>query len=112
MKPSASQSGSNNACQHLSIANSKIGEIMICPECSVIHLSLQSISIRLDLDAFSELAKMIKHAQATIEQAQEQAQKFSSNQANPSNDLHDADPLAHEALLQENAYPYYPHKVH
>ncbi|MBC3833267.1 hypothetical protein H8K33_17285 [Undibacterium amnicola] len=60
----------NNACQHLSIANSKIGEIMICPECGVVHLSLQSISLRLDLTAFAELSKMVAQAQTTIEHAQ------------------------------------------
>lgn len=60
----------NNACQHLSIANSKIGEIMICPECGVVHLSLQSISLRLDLTAFAELSKMVAQAQTTIEHGQ------------------------------------------
>jgi hypothetical protein len=60
----------NNTCQHVSIANSKIGEIMICPECGVVHLSLQSISLRLDLTAFAELSKMVAQAQTTIEHAQ------------------------------------------
>ncbi|WP_212685217.1 hypothetical protein [Undibacterium baiyunense] len=68
----------NNACKHLSIANSKIGEIMICPECGVVHLSLQSVSLRLDLNAFAELSKMVAQAQTTIEQAQ----RFTHEQKN------------------------------
>lgn len=110
MKP-YSQSSTNNACQHLSIANSKIGEIMICPECGVVYLSLQSISLRLELEAFAELAKMVKQAKATIEQAQ----KFSSDptsQPKQADGLPSTNPLAHEALMQENTYAYYPHKVH
>ncbi len=108
MKPSATQAVSSNACQHLSIANSKIGEIMICPECGVVHLSLQSISMRLDLDAFSELAKMVRQAKATIEQAQ----RFSSDKSNPVDDLRDPNSTLHDALMQENLYSHTPHKVH
>ncbi|MBC3806847.1 hypothetical protein H8K52_05730 [Undibacterium seohonense] len=72
-------SKNNKPCQHLSIAHSKIGEVMICPECGVVHLSLQSISMRLDLNAFAELSKMITQAQTTIEQAQ----TFSQDQRSP-----------------------------
>lgn len=93
-------SSSDSTCQHLSIANSKIGEVMVCPDCGVVHLSMQSMSIRFDLDAFAELAKMIKQAKATLDQAQ----KFASDQVS---DFHHT-----EKQLPENSYHYHQHKVH
>ncbi|MFZ6800466.1 hypothetical protein [Undibacterium sp. Di24W] len=108
MKPSATQAQSNNTCQHLSIANSKIGEIMICPECGVVHLSLQSISMRFDLEAFGELAKMVRQAKATIEQAQ----RFSSDKSNQVDDLRAPSNALHEALMQDNIYSRTSDKVH
>lgn len=102
------KSNSGSTCQHLNIANSKIGEIMICPDCGVVHLSLQSISIRLDFDAFSELAKMVKQAKATLDQAQ----KFASDQTEPSANSVRAEEQMHEVLMPEKTWHYHPHKVH
>lgn len=64
----------NKACHQVSIANSKLGEVIICPECGVVHLSLQSISIRLDVDAFADLAQMVTQAQTIIEHAKQVSQ--------------------------------------
>jgi hypothetical protein len=102
------KSNSGSACQHLNIANSKIGEIMICPDCGVVHLSLQSISIRLNLDAFSELAKMVKQAKATLDQAQ----KFASVQTEPSATSAQVEEQMHEVFMQEKIWHHHPHKVH
>jgi hypothetical protein len=108
MKPSATQEQLNNACQHLSIANSKIGEIMICPECGVIHLSLQSFSMRLELEAFAELAKMVSQAKATLDQAQ----KFSCDKTNQVADPRARSNALHEALMQDKVYSHTSDKVH
>ncbi|GGX22289.1 hypothetical protein GCM10011282_30420 [Undibacterium macrobrachii] len=54
---------------------------MICPECGVVHLSLQSISLRLDLNAFAELSKMVAQAQTTIEQVQRSTHEQKSHEA-------------------------------
>jgi hypothetical protein len=77
MKSSKTQS----ACQHLNIANSQIGEVMICPDCGVVHVSMQSVSMRFELSAFAELAKMITQAQVTIEQAKVYTQEQRSPEA-------------------------------
>lgn len=74
MKPHSPHT-ENKACQHLAIAHSKVGDVMICADCGVVHLALQSISMRFDMDAFSELSRMLGRAQAAIELAQEKAQE-------------------------------------
>lgn len=74
MKPHSTQSD-NKACQHLAIAHSKVGDVMICADCGVVHLALQAISMRFDMDAFSELSRMLGRAQTAIELAQEKAQQ-------------------------------------
>lgn len=58
-------------CQHIEIANSKLGEVMICPECGVVHMNLQSISVRLDVEAFGVLTQMLSRAQTILERAQQ-----------------------------------------
>lgn len=58
---------SANSCQHLGLASSKVGEVMICPECGVVHLSLNHVSLRFDVDAFRVLAYMLAEAQLNIE---------------------------------------------
>ncbi|MCH8622658.1 hypothetical protein [Undibacterium sp. TS12] len=57
----------SNSCQHLGLASSKVGEVMICPECGVVHLSLNHVSLRFDVDAFRTLAYMLAEAQLNIE---------------------------------------------
>lgn len=74
MKPHSPHT-ENKACQHLAIAHSKVGDVMICADCGVVHLALQSISMRFDMEAFSELSHMLGRAQTAIESAQEKAQE-------------------------------------
>lgn len=84
----------NETCRHIQIAKSKLGEVMICPECGVVHMSLQSISLRLDVEAFAVLSSMVMQAQEVIEQARIQQGQQHSQRASPdtfekmSQDLH------------------------
>ncbi|MBC3917859.1 hypothetical protein H8L32_10275 [Undibacterium sp. CY18W] len=71
----------SNSCQHLGLASSKVGEVMICPECGVVHLSLNHVSLRLDVEAFRVLAYMLAEAQLNIEGFDGRLQK----QQEPSN---------------------------
>ena len=41
----------------------------MCPDCGVVHISLQYFSVRFDLEAFRELAQMLGVAQARIERS-------------------------------------------
>ena len=54
-------------CQHLSIADSNIGHVSICPDCSVLHLALHHVSVRFTPDAFRALAGMVTAAQARLD---------------------------------------------
>ncbi|HEY0064956.1 MAG TPA: hypothetical protein VGC21_22750 [Telluria sp.] len=55
-------------CQHLTIADSNIGQVSICPECSVLHLALSHVSLRFTPDAFRALAEMVTAAQTRLDQ--------------------------------------------
>ena len=69
-------------CQHVGVARSNVGEVAICPDCGVVHVSLQYFSMRFDLEAFRALAKMLGAAQAKIERlgqaSQPNGEKFDS----------------------------------
>lgn len=41
----------------------------MCPDCGVVHISLQYFSVRFDLDAFRVLTQMLNTAQARIERS-------------------------------------------
>jgi hypothetical protein len=106
MKPSTI----NNPCQHLSIAHSKVGEVMICPDCGVVHVALQSISMRFDLEAFTELATMLARAKATIEQARRSPSIRSDGLPDAEN--FPSENLMQDSLTSEHFNLNHPHKVH
>jgi hypothetical protein len=49
-------------CTHEYLANSKSGRVLICRDCGVVHLSVQNLSLRLDVEQFSDLAVMMTEA--------------------------------------------------
>ncbi len=55
-------------CQHLTVAESSIGHVSICPDCSVLHLSLSHVSVRFTAEAFRALAEMVGAAQERLVQ--------------------------------------------
>lgn len=57
----------SSACQHLGIAHSDIGNVVICPECGVVRISMEHLSIRLAADTFRSLAQMLSDAQDRID---------------------------------------------
>jgi hypothetical protein len=61
-------SNSVEPCQHMTVADSNIGHVSICPDCSVLHLSLSHVSLRFTPEAFRALAEMVGAAQARMEQ--------------------------------------------
>lgn len=52
----------------MTVADSSIGHVSICPDCSVLHLSLSHVSVRFTPEAFRALAEMVGAAQARLEQ--------------------------------------------
>ncbi|SHH04963.1 hypothetical protein [Massilia sp. CF038] len=55
------------SCQQLTIADSNIGQVSICPECSVLHLALSHVSLRFTPDAFRSLADIVTAAQSRLD---------------------------------------------
>ena len=49
-------------CQHVELARNTIGNVQICPDCGVVHVSLQSMTVRLTPDAFEALAELTRQA--------------------------------------------------
>lgn len=60
------QSPTPPVCQHALLARSQVGQVSICPDCGVVHVSLQAISVRLTPSAFLELSDMVSHAQKRL----------------------------------------------
>jgi hypothetical protein len=58
---------SSQQCQHLAIAESSIGHVSICPDCSVLHLSLSHVSMRFTPEAFRALTAMLGEAQSRLD---------------------------------------------
>ncbi len=52
----------------MTVAESGIGHVSICPDCSVLHLSLSHVSLRFTPDAFRALAAMVGQAQERLAQ--------------------------------------------
>jgi carbonic anhydrase len=71
-----------SACKHVEIATSALGEVVICPDCGVVHVSMQSVSMRFDMDAFQVLSQMMSKAQAVIEQAKRAKQMLQTQAEN------------------------------
>lgn len=61
------RSHQSSSCQYVQLAHSKLGEVMICPDCGIVHLSLQYVSMRFELEAFRSLADMLGDAQQLID---------------------------------------------
>lgn len=57
----------SQSCSHMQLVRSQVAEISICPDCKVVHLTLQHLTIRLLPDAFQELAWCLGKAQSLIE---------------------------------------------
>lgn len=49
-------------CTHEYLAYSKSGKVLICRDCGVVHLHLQNMSLRLDVNQFTAIAALITEA--------------------------------------------------
>ncbi len=57
----------STSCKHVGVAHSDIGDVAICPDCGVVHVSLQYVSMRFAPEAFRSLAHMLGVAQDRID---------------------------------------------
>ena len=59
-------SPSSSSCQHALLARRPLGHVTVCPDCAVVHLSLNCVSVRLEVEAFAALAEMLNRAQECL----------------------------------------------
>jgi hypothetical protein len=60
---------SSQPCQHRTIAHGAIGHVSVCPDCSVLHLSIGHMSLRFAPDTFRALAVLLGDAQGKLDMA-------------------------------------------
>lgn len=54
------------SCQHTMLARSPVGHVSVCSDCGVVHLSMDCLSVRLEVNAFLALAEMLSQAQKRL----------------------------------------------
>jgi hypothetical protein len=57
---------SNKPCSHEDLASNAVGKILMCHECGVVHLHLQNLSLRLNVEQFAELSTLAAEAARKI----------------------------------------------
>lgn len=59
---------SQQPCNHLTISENPVGDVTICPDCNVLHLTLSHVSLRFTPDAFRAFNELVGAAQARLDQ--------------------------------------------
>lgn len=54
-------------CANHPVAASEVGSVSLCPDCGVVHLSLQYVSMRFEPEAFRALVRMLGLAQNRLD---------------------------------------------
>ncbi len=62
MNGQSQPSPSPSLCQHVCIAHSRAGDVAICPDCGVVHVSLQYMTLRFDRPGFTALQQLLNTA--------------------------------------------------
>lgn len=65
-------------CSMLPLAASAFGHVVLCINCGVVTLTVQSLSIRFELTSFDQLAVMIAEARAVLVRTAELRSKASA----------------------------------
>ena len=79
MEPSTPSS----RCQHALLARSPVGHVSVCPDCEVVQLCLDCLSVRLERAAFLALAEMLSEAQQRLHGTQQHSSQHPAGQAHP-----------------------------
>lgn len=56
----------SSSCQHAMLARSPVGHVSVCPDCGVVHLALDCVSVRLEVGAFLAMVEMVSQAQKRL----------------------------------------------
>lgn len=60
----------SSSCQHTLLARSPVGHASVCPDCGDVHLSLDCVSVGLELNTFMALAEMLSQAHKRLHSTQ------------------------------------------
>lgn len=63
-------SAKSPACQHTLLARNPVGQVSLCPECEVVHLSLDCLSVRLEMAVFMAFADLLSQAKKRVHPTQ------------------------------------------
>lgn len=58
---------SKKPCTHEYLADSEAGKVLMCRDCGVVHLHLQNVSMRFDVEQFAAFATMMGEASKRME---------------------------------------------
>lgn len=64
------QSPPSSSCQHTLLAQSPVGHVSACPDCGVVNLSVDCVTVRLEVSAFVALTEMLSQAQKRLHRMQ------------------------------------------
>ena len=63
-----------SGCTHVGIAHNTVGDVSVCNECSIVHLTLSHVTVRLTPDAFRSLSELVKVSQQRLDKAEQAVQ--------------------------------------
>lgn len=58
-------------CKHTGIAHNSVGDVSICAECNIVHLTMSHMTLRLTPEAFRSLSDLVSLSQFRLEKAQQ-----------------------------------------
>ena len=61
-------------CKHTGIAHNTVGDVSICAECNIVHLTMSHMTLRLTPEAFRSLSDLVSLSQFRLEKAQQSVQ--------------------------------------
>ena len=73
----------SSRCQHTLLARSPVGHVSICPDCAVVQLSLDCLSVCLERTVFLALAEMLSAARQRLHDTQRHSSQPPAGLAHP-----------------------------
>lgn len=71
------------ACLHQPLAESPLGSVSICPDCGVVQLTMDAVSVRLDMEAFHLATQMMVQARSRVHALMDERARHAAMAAQP-----------------------------
>jgi hypothetical protein len=56
-------------CEHTGVAKSPIGDVTVCTDCNIVHLTLAHVTLRFTPESFRCLAELLRVSQGRLDHA-------------------------------------------